>query len=42
MTVVSKVQQARKKDKEDKVQVLLHIRTGGLWKAFVSMTRNST
>ena len=30
MTVVSKVQQARKKDKEDKMQVLLRIRTGGL------------
>ena len=42
MTVVSKVQQARKKDKEDKVQVLLYIRTGGLRKAFVSMTRRST
>ena len=42
MTVVSKLQQARKKDKEDKMQVLLRIRTGGLWKAFVSMTRSST
>ena len=30
MTVVSKVQQAREKDKEDKMQVLLRIRTGCL------------